>query len=546
MVQLCRSADNLHKRLYILLLCANILTLLLCTVYLATAPLHVWWNALGVLLLLTLLGNIVAAITPSPHSWIDYLYLLATAGFFVAIPLLNRAASINISHLSSRSTLTVVLLFSLLFLGLIVTFMKLHKRASYSEKAIPDSLTVKGITILLTITIFIGVYASVHLIIGKSAGIIEMTFPQYAVFFSLVYLALTGLLLKMHRNRKSSFFYKSVLIGGVWSASVFLIPLAVTPFWLVDAEETYTQSFEITSEPLISLEAKSQTMMNIPFSLPDYFFGKRSGEYRVIENIPYYEGTTGPDKGIKLKFDAYLPPEGKTDLPGKQSVLIRIHGGGWTAGDKGSSNNPQVNKYFASQGFVVFDVQYGLSHEEKLFSFSQVPENIVAGFSIDDMVRHIGIFTDYLAKHHQEYGANLNSVFVSGASAGGQLANAAGLGANGVHDFINPSLHVKGIISVYPANGLAPYLEIEGTKELTDPARLISEKSPPALVFQGTHDGLVPPFVAQAFDQTYKQYNLQSALLLAPFGGHACVSYFPGYYNQTFLYYMERFLYQFQ
>jgi len=43
------------------------------------------------------------------------------------------------------------------------------------------------------------------------------------------------------------------------------------------------------------------------------------------------------------------------------SALIRIHGGAWVGGDKGFANMMQVNKYFAAQGYTVFDVQYGLT-----------------------------------------------------------------------------------------------------------------------------------------------------------------------------------------
>ena len=44
-------------------------------------------------------------------------------------------------------------------------------------------------------------------------------------------------------------------------------------------------------------------------------------------------------------------------LPGGNSVLIRIHGGGWKSGDKGLMNNAQMNKYYSLH--VVFDIQYG-------------------------------------------------------------------------------------------------------------------------------------------------------------------------------------------
>jgi hypothetical protein len=55
-----------------------------------------------------------------------------------------------------------------------------------------------------------------------------------------------------------------------------------------------------------------------------------------------------------------MPLDRGEDLPGQNSTLIRIHGGGWVSGDKGGSNMVQMNKYFAAQGYIVFDIQYGL------------------------------------------------------------------------------------------------------------------------------------------------------------------------------------------
>jgi hypothetical protein len=37
--------------------------------------------------------------------------------------------------------------------------------------------------------------------------------------------------------------------------------------------------------------------------------------------------------------------------------------------------------------------------------------------------------------------------------------------------------------------------------------------------------------------------NTHCAVIYLPFGGHAADLYYTGYYNQVFLYYMERFLY---
>ncbi|WP_249870060.1 alpha/beta hydrolase [Oceanobacillus saliphilus] len=538
------------------LLAANGLSLLLSIIYLVTNSSHGMWNLFGVLLLLTLVGNILVTLVGSNKKSLDIFYLVLTIVSMIIIPNANRAVSSDVTNTSSQSVLSIILLFYLLFLGGMITFQKLHdlslsKGHTKKQRAntFPHTRSVMRFIILifLSFILLIGVYLACQLVVGKGMNIVELAFPQHSLFFSFIFLSIAALILKISSYRAKSFVKILVFSTGIVLSITFSLPLLIMPFSSQNAASIYMEAFGEDPKELIPVEEQNY-FLSTPFMLQDYFFGIASGDYRVQQDVLYYEGRTGVDTGILLHFDVYMPPADQADLPGNHSVLVRIHGGGWTAGDKGSSNNAQVNKYFASQGYVVFDVQYGLSHEDKLFALSKVPENIVGGFTIDDMVRHLGIFTDYLVEHGGEYEANLDSVFISGGSAGGQLAIAVGLGlAGGQIDYLNPRLNVKGIIPVYPANGLSKIVEVEGSEELTDPSFFVTEDSPPALIYQGTHDGVVNQSVAIKFDQTYKERgSSNSALILMPFAGHSSNLYFPGYYNQVFLYYMERFMYQFK
>ncbi len=268
--------------------------------------------------------------------------------------------------------------------------------------------------------------------------------------------------------------------------------------------------------------------------------GERTSDYTVREDVLYYEGIEGTDKGLRLHFDAYMPP-----VASSNPVLIRIHGGYWTMGDKGASNYSAINKHFANLGYVVFDIQYGLSNKDETFMTSLTPESIKGDFSVDDMVRHIGIFTVYLADHADEYGADTGSVFISGASAGGQLAVASALGITGgkYTDILDSRLNIKGLIPYYPANGLADNTGLRGIPDLIDPTALIDNNSPPCLIYHGTHDGIVPPAIADALQEAYvNKSDSPCALLWMNFAGHGSDFFTPGYYNQVFNYFMERFM----
>ncbi|WP_096186030.1 alpha/beta hydrolase [Evansella halocellulosilytica] len=541
--------SSIHTFITAIILAANCISILFGIIYIWINPSYGMWNVLGVILLLTLLSNVTVTLYKSKHRWLDYFYLSVTIIAMFVIPIMNRQASNDLLNVTSRSGVSIFSLFILLVLGAIVSYKKLsymrEAKATNDEDDSPplnhtQTVLKKMLTVFLLITLGLGVYFAFALLTGSSVNLLEVVLPQYALFFSVIFLTIAIFIIKISLHKKTAFYHYLIgIVGGILMVT-YCLPLITTLFAVDDVESNYTDAFGGNSN--------QNDVLSIPFSLPNYFFGTGTNNYRLKQDTLFYEGEYGVDKGIKLYFDAYTPPDNKENLPGNNSVLIRIHGGGWTAGDKGSSNNAQVNKHFASLGYVVFDVQHGLSHEEKFFKYLNVPDHLVAGFTIDDMVRHIGIFTDYLVENHEDYGANLDSVFVSGASAGGQLANSVGLGlVSGEYPYLNPNLTIKGIISIYPANGLAPVIGISGPEELTDPALLVTEESPPALIYQGTHDRIVDKANAIMFDKAYDEKgDSQAALVLLPFAGHASNSYYPGYYNQVFIYYMERFMQQFQ
>lgn len=471
--------ERKHLQILIkLLLSANIASIFLGFLYIVTGASHNKWNIFGLLLILTLLGNVAATLLESEHTYLDYLYYLLTIVAMVLIPIMNRSASEEVVNATSRSITSLILFFSLFVLGIVISNVKLQpiKKVKRMRKR-PIEIRLLRMMALLIFTgliLLFGIYLTYKLLVGRSSDLVEMVLPANSLYVSIIFFTLCVFVLKM-LPKTLRVLRISVMIMGLSFALIFSLPLLSTLLTISDVESAYAKAFDKEPTKIVAPTDK-QYFSEAPFRLPDYFLGVASGDHQVQQNILYYEGKTGVDQGIKLYFDAYMPPEGKEDLPGKHAVLIRIHGGAWTAGDKGSLNRAQINKHFASQGYVVFDVQHGLSHADQLFDSLDVPKNKVAGFTIDDMVRHVGIFTDYLAKHHEEFGANLDSVFLSGRSSGGQLANAVALGAQSRdHNVIHPNLTIKGIISVYPAIGLSEQAGIDGNMMLTDPGLLVKK-----------------------------------------------------------------------
>ncbi|MBN2157060.1 MAG: alpha/beta hydrolase [Candidatus Lokiarchaeota archaeon] len=376
-----------------------------------------------------------------------------------------------------------------------------------------------------------------------------------SLFFGLIFLIKTFQIMSSFQQLleaskiKTSALLITAMIGFSIS-SISFIPVLGTPIYIRDAERVFDTAFNPEFggnwETQISDAAQNYFKKN-HFQLVDYFIGPNNPPCVEIKDILYFNGSESNftvDQSIMLYFDAYLPPLNYVGLPGENSTLIRIHGGGWVIGDKGSGNIGMMNRYFASQGYCVFDIQYGLNNESDLFgNIPFKPTNVMGNFTIDDMLRHIGNFTYFLEAHATEFGVNLDSVFVSGGSAGGQLtcATALSLASKNYTEF-SDAYTIKGMVPFYPANNVTFDFAASSKPEWVDPVMLINMTSPPCLIFQGNQDPLI--IQSKILRQKYQSFGrTDCALITFPFAGHGNDVYFPGFYNQIFLYYMERFLY---
>lgn len=98
-------------------------------------------------------------------------------------------------------------------------------------------------------------------------------------------------------------------------------------------------------------------------------------------------------------LDVYSPPEGK-DHP----VIVWIHGGGWSKGDKASlQQKPQA---FVDKGFVFVSVNYRL----------------VPAVTVKDIMADLAKSVRWVRDHATEHRGDPNSLIIMGHSAGAHLA----------------------------------------------------------------------------------------------------------------------------
>ncbi|MCW8923325.1 MAG: alpha/beta hydrolase [Gammaproteobacteria bacterium] len=130
------------------------------------------------------------------------------------------------------------------------------------------------------------------------------------------------------------------------------------------------------------------------------------GNYKVKKDVLYRDVKWWEAESSKL--DIYYQESLE-----KKPVVVFIHGGSWTSGDKSYfMKKPNILHYFLDQGFVVVSVNFRLVGEIGAFmvSYRHQAEDIAHAIK-------------WLSKNVQEYGGFNNQIFLVGYSSGAHLAS---------------------------------------------------------------------------------------------------------------------------
>ncbi len=116
---------------------------------------------------------------------------------------------------------------------------------------------------------------------------------------------------------------------------------------------------------------------------------KDSGSTLLVKDVAYGEGP-------RLKLDIYAPTQGQGPWP----VIIFVHGGSWSSGNK----NPYefVGRALAARGFLTVLPNYRLHPEHPFPAF----------------VEDTALAIDWTTRHAGEYGGDPKHIIASGHSAG--------------------------------------------------------------------------------------------------------------------------------
>lgn len=252
---------------------------------------------------------------------------------------------------------------------------------------------------------------------------------------------------------------------------------------------------------------------------------ERSSRAQVTKGVLFSQSN-----GRELRTDIYHPTE-EPLLGDSYPALIVIHGGGWRNGEPGGWFTAH-NRYFASQGYVVFDIEYRLSGQAKWPA------------QLEDVQRAIRWVKD----HADTYRIDPARVALLGRSAGAHLALMAGYCGEGI----------RAVVSLYgPAELRWPNLQpgssiidlIGGTfeqmpeaYEQATPLNYVRDNLPPTLIIEAGMDTLVPYHHGDRLTGQLAFTNTPFALLRVPWSRHGFDALLSGLGAQLVYYHLDRFL----
>lgn len=244
----------------------------------------------------------------------------------------------------------------------------------------------------------------------------------------------------------------------------------------------------------------------------------------TVSDISY-----GPDKENTLDISL---PEGRTaDTP----VIILIHGGAWTGGDK--SDFAYLRKYFSRKGFAVFSVNYRLARVE--------------GSGLRNILEDMDSVISYVKEKSGTFTFSKDAVFLAGHSAGGHIAllypfSRGTMGSIrgvvsfcGIADLTDPELE-KFLVHMHENQSKNKKGSLPGNKSFDRigfVAGMEREKriaySPqfilrdiPVILFCGKMDDIIPWTQSENLHKKMKERGFDSTLHVYPDMGHDITPYY--------------------
>ena len=218
----------------------------------------------------------------------------------------------------------------------------------------------------------------------------------------------------------------------------------------------------------------------------------------------------------RLRLFVMTPPGHEAE--DKRPAMVFYHGGGWVGGAPGQFT--EHSKYLIARGMVTVQVEYRL-----LARKSSDPPGVCIADAKSAM--------RWVRANATRLGIDPGRIAAGGGSAGGHLAAAVALleGLDEASDDLGVSPRPNALVLFNPVYNNGPPPEgwcnnrVGDSYKQYSPAHNILPGAPPALVFLGTKDKLIPVATAEEFRDDMRAAGSRSELMLFEGEGHGFFNY---------------------
>jgi acetyl esterase/lipase len=304
---------------------------------------------------------------------------------------------------------------------------------------------------------------------------------------------------------------------------------------------------------------KNHGLVTCPFALGgtllalSAFAAPAWGQTPTFRDVPY------ATEHSRQVLDVWVPAA----PAGPKPVVVWIHGGGWTGGDKATATNGNKVSELLNRGFVVASINYRYS-QDAIFP-AQIHDckgairflrSRAGQFQID--TRRIGVWGSSAGGHLVALLGTSAGVADAEGTVGGNLNQSSRV--NAVADFFGPAdfLNVEGWhtqcvpetaearllgaclgdIQENIDNPSPPWPEKVALARLAGPVTHVSTDDPAFHIAHGTEDTVVPPEHSELLHAALQAAGVPSELRLVPGAGHGL----PGTENTAAIEFFDRVL----
>lgn len=270
-----------------------------------------------------------------------------------------------------------------------------------------------------------------------------------------------------------------------------------------------TQALEVQSSPTIAAGPTT--------TIPEIASPAAPGGSSVERDVTY---CTAGD--VPLLMDVYEPqPASGGPVP----VIVYVHGGGWTSGDKSAAS--MWAGLLTRRGYLVASINYRLAPDYKWPA------------QIEDAKCSVR----YLRANAARYNLDPKRIGAMGDSAGGHLVSLMGLagpeaGWDKSGGYSDRSSAVQAVVDMYGPTDFTsinvkenraligqlmgmPYDQAAEVLRKASPVTYVHAGAPPFLIIQGEEDQLVPPRQSEMLNDRLKAAGVPVSLVMVKNSGHA-------------------------